>query len=550
MNNLFSKKWSTWFVYSLVSLAIMFPLLKPGYVFALDMVFGPNIKLPNDIVASYPFFLALKFFSFLLPVQIIQKALLFLVIVLCGYGAHKLTLYFHQKGEVAPGSYFAGIFYAMNPFTYARFMDGQYTVLLGYALLPFFALALLKMIFDKDYSKHSVFRLSLITLLISIISIHAVGYMVVFIFAAIVVRVRQVRPGIAQLKKLLKPLGMAFVIVLIVSSYWTIPIFTSNTPREQLVSNFDNRYLLSFRTDGTNGISVVTNVLSLNGYWGDREGRYILQRQASPIWFLLAITMISLTGYGFYLSRSNPRARALLLSAIIGLVLAVGIAAPPFSSFNQFLYNHLPFYRAFREPQKFVSLIALFYAVMGGAGLNYLLKNKKLKNQTSKTWLVTLALLLPVVYTPTFIWGFNGQLKSSQYPKDWAEVNNQYIKKAKGSVLFLPWHQYMYFGFAGRVISNPGPIYFDGNVIAGDNAQIGLLETQLANIRSDRIAKALASKSPAEIQKVLKNYDIQYILLSKNVDWRNYSFLDNQSQLIKSKETSTLKLFTNSTYAK
>ena len=48
---------------------------------------------------------------------------------------------------------FAGIFYMINPFTYDRLMAGQYNVLFGYALLPWFAGALLKFLREPDWKK-------------------------------------------------------------------------------------------------------------------------------------------------------------------------------------------------------------------------------------------------------------------------------------------------------------------------------------------------------------------------------------------------------------
>jgi hypothetical protein len=36
--------------YAAISLLVMLPLLSPGYVFLLDMVFGPYIPMPSTAV--------------------------------------------------------------------------------------------------------------------------------------------------------------------------------------------------------------------------------------------------------------------------------------------------------------------------------------------------------------------------------------------------------------------------------------------------------------------------------------------------------------------
>ncbi len=531
-------------VYFLLTILILAAMLLPGYIFALDMIFAPEIKL-QTISSSYPFDLLLKIISNALPVWLIQKLLLITILLLCGVGAHCLSEYLIQlngKVKISWSAYFAGILYIFNPFTYVRFMDGQFAVLLGYAILPFFIKAMFEFFLDKKFDLKTSLRVALYTVAIVIVSIHALGYIAILTLTLLEQFLWQEHRNKQVLLKAAKYSGVAIIIFLALSSYWIIPVLTSNTPREQLVSSFDERYLLSFRTDGSNDVSVTGNVLSMHGYWGDREGRYILPRNVMPMWPLLFAGIFTLAAFGFYKSRGDPRSKILLISAGIAFVLAIGIAADPFKQFNRLLYEYVPFYRGFREPQKFVGLLVLAYAVFGSLGLQALMTHKRYKRHVM--WLLAAAIALPLMYTPTFLWGFAGQLKSRQYPSDWAQVNREYIKGAEGAVLFLPWHQYMYFDFADRVIANPGPKYFEGDIIAGDNSEIGLIERQESTAESTTIDMLVADR---DVNKLSQN--IEYVLLSKNADWQEYDFLNSATQLQLVRETETLKLYRNLYYS-
>jgi hypothetical protein len=349
--------------------------------------------------------------------------------------------------------------------------------------------------------------------------------------------------------RLLPTVGMAIGIFLLLNSFWIIPTLTSTTPRETLIGQFDRRHLLSFRTDGANDASVVGNVIAMYGYWGDREGRYTLPRSIMPLWPLLLLSILGLVGYGFYKTKSNPISQTLAASALLATIVAVGIIAAPFSYINEWLLSAIPALSAFREPQKFVTLIVLFYAVLGGVGLEYLQHSKRIQSLFTTHYRVAIsgALIIPFIYTPTLMWGFAGQLHSATYPADWAIADQQYIHAAAGKTLFLPWHQYMYLDFAGRVTSNPAPAYFGPKVISGTNVEIGLIDYQSSNKSSQDIETILQHKDPQALGEDLATMGIQYVVISKNADWKRYGYFD-QSGLEKVQDSPTLVVYRNKTF--
>ena len=69
-----------WFEYGVLSLAVLLPLLMPGFILTLDMVFTPNMAFPSDVTNTYPLQVAIWLLHLVLPMDIIQKILLFIIL--------------------------------------------------------------------------------------------------------------------------------------------------------------------------------------------------------------------------------------------------------------------------------------------------------------------------------------------------------------------------------------------------------------------------------------------------------------------------------------
>ncbi|HET8671326.1 MAG TPA: hypothetical protein VFM05_12085, partial [Candidatus Saccharimonadales bacterium] len=228
------KRFLIYVPYVLVTAAIMLPLLPPGYILTLDLVFTPSLRMPSEIGSDYLWYALLHFLDVILPSQLIEKVILVSIPLLASVGMHRLLVHVPMGASLtsrrlnrsgagkqsfettdskvgsplvsglrevseAPSKqwvlaiYAASIFYAVNPFTYSRFMAGQYAVLLGYALLPFFALALIRFLTAPSYL-HTL-KLTGLALVISIISIHTLGDLLLITVVALGVAIWQHKKG-------------------------------------------------------------------------------------------------------------------------------------------------------------------------------------------------------------------------------------------------------------------------------------------------------------------------------------------------------------------
>ena len=543
--------WAPYLVYSLLSLAILGPLLQPGYILTLDMVFTPHLDSSSFVYgldewwpSNYtPALFLIQVGSKLVPAWLIQKAILFLAFFFAGLGAHRL---FPYRG---PGAYFAGLLYMINPFTYARFLAGHWGVLVAYAVTPFAIKAFIELL--ERGGKRNVIKVALLSTLVGIIQVH--GYFLLFLAFLIIFLVRVIakRREPAKLLHASKCMGISAAIFLALSLYWLVPYLTAS---KTLIQRIGPEDLLFFAPKAVSGFGTAFDVASMHGFW--REG-YLYTKDILPAWWLLFAFILLLAVYGFLVKYRHQRLGWVVVSfAVLGVVsylLALGAASdftrPPF----EWAYEHVPFFDGFRDSQKFVALLCLAYAFLGGLGVRELIKplgrfKQKLPMAGVMT-LVAMLLLIPIAYSFSSF-GFQGQLKTTDYPQEWYEVNEQLNRDDEDfQVLFLPWHLYLDFGWLpnrDKSLSNPAWQFFDKPVIAGDNIEIPDVYSQSTYPISEYVEFLLVNKDDIEnMGELLAPLNVKYIILAHEVDYEAYDFLYRQADLDVGLERQGITLFEN-----
>lgn len=507
-------------IYAAFTLLILLPLLLPGFVLTLDMVFVPDPAMPTELSSSYIFYLFVYAFSHILPADFVQKLILVAIVLGSALGAYKLTAHIFKNNIAA---YFAGVFYVLNPFVYARFMTGQFAVLLGYALLPFFVLLLLRLIKKPDL-KNGIW-LGLLAALISVVSIHSTGLVAVLAFAILASALWQIRAKKDQLLKIVKSVLLAFAIWLVASSYWLVPLLFGKNSTASNISSFSSQDYAAFAVTGGSWAESLLNILRLQGFWAESYGMFSLPQHFTPAWGIFALLLLILVGYGAVKLWQSKRwlCAALLAVLLIAILFASGVL------------NNLwgaSLLAGYREPHKFVGLIALVYAIFAASAL------VKLKSKI----VIYGSFLLPILITPCMLWGFWGQLKPVAYPADWYSANET-AKESRGAILFLPWHQYMLISFAGRTIENPAQKFFDAKVISSDDPEFNGVKSLIQNTDSERAAEFI--KNPQDFAKNAAELNVEYIFVAKEFDFGDYDFLSSDPNMQVISDTDNLIIYKN-----
>ncbi len=288
--------------------------------------------------------------------------------------------------------------------------------------------------------------------------------------------------------------------------------------------------------------------MGMYGFW--REG-YIYAKDFLPFWHILFLAIFILSLYGFVSFRGDKYVLAFGFVWLVGFALASGIKGPLNDTFK-LLFEHT-LLKGMRDTHKFVAMLTFSYSILGALGLAKVEKNLENKKLLIKKAVVLAVLLIPLIYSFTFFNGFAGQIKSTDFPKDWYEVN-EFLNKDKDDfkVLFFPWHLYMDFHWVpnkDKRIANPAPLFFDKEVISGKNIEVLGIYRQVYTPYQLYIDHLLSKKDEiTNFGELVSIIGVKYILLTKEVDYKKYFFLFNQSDLELVLETENFYVFKNKAF--
>ncbi|MEM3737406.1 MAG: hypothetical protein QXJ75_04915 [Candidatus Bathyarchaeia archaeon] len=240
---------------------VLWDLLLPGYVLTLDMVFGPNIRIWDYIYGLEPSFnsfiaykLFLKLCSFILPVWVIEKALMVLAFFLSGVSSHRLC-----PTESVAGKFFAGFLYMLNPFLYVRFMAGHLDLILAYALMPFVVKGIIRLL--DSHRLRSTVELTFLLTLVGVLSLHT---LLLALFALAVLLLVKLVSGFREIS-ILRNLCVLSISFALLNIYWIAPSFTRLQEVAPQISYADLQ-VFTARNWGTE-FNILFSLASMHGFW-------------------------------------------------------------------------------------------------------------------------------------------------------------------------------------------------------------------------------------------------------------------------------------------
>ncbi len=535
-NLLYRNRFVPYGVYLLVTLAVMLPLLRPGFILTLDMVFTPHLRMPQVVTSSYAFHVVLAVLNTVIPADMLEKILLTGVLFGSCVGMHRLVRKLRGTTTYSAGLFVASVFYALNPFTYARFMAGQYAVLLGYAVLPWLIASAIRLCHAPTIRQAVI--MGIWTTVLGVVSVHMLTVVLLLaVCSCVVLALTRRYPHRAVVGRMtLVAAGTAVVL----SSYWLLPVALGHGTMAHTINSFSDADTAAFASIGSGWIGRVANIIRLQGFWADGRALYLLPQDVTMLWGLLMLGIIVLALIGLRLLWKTHRLIHIVLiaSTLLAIVVAAGGATA--------LFNHLPLGGALREPHKLVALLALTYSVGLAYGVDGCIRWLR---RSARHWAAIGSvglLLLPFAAMRVFLWGGNGQLHSVHYPADWQTVNTllQHDNTAY-TAIFLPWHQYLSFGFTGRIIANPAEQYFDKPVITSADPEFKSAVSGKQDGRRTAIAHSISQPGSSTAQQ-LGRLDIKYLLVSKDADdAQSATAITRAAHMTRIYDSPTLALYKN-----
>lgn len=543
--------------FTVLFILIVLPLMSSGLILTLDIPMVPKISFPHFSSGGFLFESLLALLNLLAPSSILEKIMIFSIFFLSGVG-----MYFFTSKRMGFAAYFAGLFYSVNPFVYERIMAGQWYFLLGYSLFPFFIGQFIRF-FDRMKTKDLIITVVILTM-ITTISIHFSAICIVFFFFyGVIYLLFHPEKTVPIGKKLV----YFILLYLILNVNWILPAILQRSDLSDSLSMFNTQDLTAFRSVPDKNLGVIFNLVSGYGFWAEANNYFILAKDLVFIWPIISLIIIAVSIWGFWkMVKTGDRGKypliiTLVLLFIMSLDFAGGVALSYFAVTVRKLYDFLPVLYSFREPQKLIAVVMFCYAFFGSAGLSDLANKVR---GYSKYAVIIVFMILPFVYTPTVLGGFWGQLKPVSYPPSWTKANNLLNSdKDDFLTLFFPWHMYMPFRFSNyRVIANPAPYFFEKPILSSQNYETKFLythETRPEALHIEGLLSIQRSGYNLVGQRVyerikwgqsLSPIGVKYIILTKDDDWRDYDFLEVQSDLEKIYENNDLILYKNLSFGK
>jgi len=406
----------------------------------------------------------------------------------------------------------AGLLYVLNPIVFERAHVGHFAFLTGYALLPMLIRQLL------DVSRRAWYW----TVPPGVLAGICIGASPHFawIAAVLVLGTFLARPS----KRSAAVLALVGVIVGLLSIYTIVLPPGQHAP---VAVGLDD--LATYRTAGDATWGLFGNVLGLYGFW--RTGP-VLPKAMFAGWpfVLLAILLLGVFGLvkGFRSPERRPLARLVAVSAMFGFVLSLGDQGP-FGWLYRWAFVHVPLFAVMREPQKFIALLAVSYAVCFGWGVGAAVE--ALRSPRARRSMVAAACSLPIIYTPTLFVGLPGSLEGTTIPPDWRTADET-IGSGDGRVLALPWHQYLSFPYTPGVVANPIDGLLRRDVIAGDNVELARIATSSTSTRSAYLEYLYSQGDRlCAFGSLVSSLGVEFIVLAKTVDFGRYQWLSGQRDL-------------------
>jgi hypothetical protein len=354
---------------------------------------------------------------------------------------------------------------------------------------------------------------------------------------------------------------VAVAIAVLASLYWLIPLVLGMNDQGKTLQAIGQGDLAAFRVVPDARLGLLPNVLGLYGFWAEGVGRFASLKEFVPLWpiALAGLLFLAAIGSGTVLSGRKEVIQdlawvsGLLLAAIVAVVLDVGVADPHVAGLIHWLDSVFRPYRGLRDSGKWAAVLAVVYSQLVPLGAMAVLARTSglglgRVRSTAQALVAGLAIALPLYYGNGLLYGAHNQIRPSQYPAGWYEADARLLSdRHPGRVVFLPWHLYLSLHFvrnANTVILSPAPEFFSVPIVLSNDPEIPGVNRPLDGDQTS-ISELVRSAAAGSWADVLASRGIKYVLLAKEVDWKKYEYLGDQSSLVRVADYGSIVLYRN-----
>jgi hypothetical protein len=516
-----------WLAGTLLGVVLLGPVLTPGAVLTLDLVLIDPVPVPRgvwglgpEIARRVPLWVPVAWLSPLLGGEAVGKALMVASIAIGYAGAHRFTVRLLaerpapgplQHAALAPPvpllAAGAGVLYGASPFLLTRLAAGQVTVALAAAVLPWSLPHLVR--------PHR----SLASTFLAAAALGACGH-VGGLLAAVVVTIGLI------CSRWRDSAGVIGVVALAQLPWLGPGLVTGLTTAPADAAAF------APAIDGPAGLAALAVG---HGFW---QPSYQVGRDAPAA--VAGIIVVLLAAMGVRdLARSWRAPAAALVGT--GLVGALAGAVPGARDGLVLLTRH-PGSAMLREGHRLLVLALVILAPMAALGCRRLAEHASAwaagpagdryvvrAGRTGAAGSAAAAVVLVVGMSVSLpaVGGIDPRLRPVELPQAWRDAQ-ALVASAPGTVLALPWHQYLDVDVGGtRRVLNPVSFLVGGDVLGSSDPELGQPARPERSDRREPAAARIVGEARAgrPVSAALARLGVRWVLVLHEVDWRSYAGL-------------------------
>lgn len=438
-----------------LTLLILAPLLRPGYLLLRDAVSTPRSYLTETALGlgeasprAVPQDFAVALASRLIDGGTVVKALLFAGLWLAGCGAARLVAIVLPEAGL-PGQLVAITVAIWNPYVAERLLQGHWSLLVGYGCLPWVAAAMLGLRAGATGSM----RLFGLVFFLALAGLTPTG----LLLAAVVALVCVAAPGSGPPRWWCA--ASAVAIAATAALPWLMAVVLSPGSAQG-----ESAGVTAFAARAEPGLGTLGSLAGLGGIWNAEA----VPGSRRTVFALLATAVfLGVLGLGWASVRDLPAVRPLLILAGSTVLAFTLLATGPGLALLRWATEIAPGVGVLRDGQKWMALAVPGY-LLAGAGAVVGLRDRLPPPRAALVCCVALILVLP-----DLAWGVAGRVTPVRYPPGWAAVAAK-INDDPRPVAVLPADTMRHFSWAGPApVLDPLPRWVRAEVLTTGDLTVG-----------------------------------------------------------------------------
>lgn len=443
------SRWTPPLYSLLLALVILGPLLGPGYLLLRDAVSTPRSYFTDsawgiaDAAArAVPQDAVIAALTTVFDGGLVVKIILLLALWLAGWGAAVMARTVLPTAPL-PALLVASTVAMWNPYVAERLLQGHWSLLVGYAALPWTVVAALAVRQRRSWPALGV--------CLAAAGLTPTGALLA---ATVAMMVLALPGGARRGLRVVGALGLAVV----ASAPWLVATAVSGSGVEQT----DPAGWAAFAARAEPGLGTLGSLAGLGGIWNSDAVPASRTSIFAFVGTALLLTVVVLGVRPLIRRRRNPVILGLAVVALLAIAAPALAATGPGLAAARALGETVPGAGLLRDSQKWVALAMPVYALAAAAAFSPRRRPNPVQpialTAVQRTRLGSaVAILALLVALPDLAWGVGNSMRPVAYPASWQSVAAE-LRGSAGNVAILPAGMFRRFPYSGTApVLDPAP---------------------------------------------------------------------------------------------